>query len=311
MNSLITKGFFILKPVIPRRLQLLIRRQIVRRKRMKYADVWPIDERASKKPANWNGWPEGKKFALVLTHDVETAKGHEHCRDLVYIEQELGFCSSFNFVPERYRVSPELRRMLMDEGFEVGLHGLRHDGKYFNSRKIFKERTEKMNRYLKEWSAVGYRSPCMLHKLNWFHDLNIEYDSSTFDTDPFEPNSVGMGTIFPFIVRKTDSWREYVELPYTLPQDHALFVIMQEKSIDIWKRKLDWIAVNGGMALMITHPDYMNFNGMRTCQEEEYPAEYYVRLLEYVKSSYPGMFWQVLPREIARFWKENYGDYRG
>jgi hypothetical protein len=32
---------------------------------------------------------------------------------------------------------------------------------------------------------------------------------------------------------------------------------MGEKTISIWKKKLDWIVEKGGMALLITHPDYM------------------------------------------------------
>src|ERR1700690_87275 len=139
-----------LKPLIPRRLQILIRRLIISRMRMKYADVWPIDERASKKPVTWRGWPEGKKFALVLTHDVETVQGQERCYDLMNLEEELGFRSSFNFVPERYRVSPELLRMLREKKFEVGVHGLKHDGKYYDSKKMFKERVLEINKYLKE-----------------------------------------------------------------------------------------------------------------------------------------------------------------
>ena len=51
----------------------------------------------------------------------------------------------------------------------------------------------------------------------------------------------------------------YVELPYTLPQDFLLFILLQEKNIDTWKKKLDWIVDHGGMALFIAHPDYMNF----------------------------------------------------
>jgi len=53
---------------------------------------------------------------------------------------------------------------------------------------------------------------------------------------------------------------------------------MQKKNIDIWKQKLDWIVEHGGMALLITHPDYMDFgkgNGF-----EEYPVGYYQELLD-------------------------------
>jgi hypothetical protein len=41
------------------------------------------------------GWPNGKKFALVLTHDVESAEGLDKCYQLAEIEERLGFRSSF------------------------------------------------------------------------------------------------------------------------------------------------------------------------------------------------------------------------
>jgi hypothetical protein len=144
----------------------------------------------------------------------------------------------------------------------------------------------------------------MHHNLDWIGYLNIEYDASTFDTDPFEPQPDGMKTIFPFWVAGSNARRGYVELPYTLPQDFTLFVLMQEKTIDIWKRKLDWIAEIGGMALILTHPDHMSFSG-RKLGPEEYPADYYSEFLEYIKLKYEGQYWHALPMEIARFWKKN------
>lgn len=48
--------------------------------------------------------------------------------------------------------------------------------------------------------AVGFRSGFMLRQLDWLHDLNVLYDTSTFDTDPFEPQPEGSRTIFPFHV---------------------------------------------------------------------------------------------------------------
>jgi hypothetical protein len=303
MLSYQNRLYYYLKPIIPRNSQLFLRRLIIRRNQKKYADIWPIDERASKSPPNWKGWPDGKKFALVLTHDVDTARGHERCRQLIHLEEELGFRSSFNFVPERYEVDPELRRILIEKYFEVGVHGLNHDCKYYDSRERFSRRAKKINEYLKDWHAVGYRAPSMIHALDWFHDLNIEYDASTFDTDPFEPNPEGMLTIFPFRVEGKDGSRGYIELPYTLPQDHALFVLRREKTIDIWKQKLDWIASKGGMVLMIVHPDYMNFTEAQLGLEE-YPARYYRELLSYVKSRYEGLYWHALPSEVSQFWRK-------
>ena len=67
--------------------------------------------------------------------------------------------------------------------------------------------------------------------------------------------------------------------------------------------KLDWIAQMGGMALIITHPDYMNFEN-RKLKFDEYPAHYYERLL-YIKEKYMGKYWHVLPKDIANYWINN------
>ncbi len=296
--------YYRLKPIIPRRLQILLRRKHVQHRLSAHSDVWPIDEKAGNTPQGWPGWLGDKKFAMVLSHDVETTKGHENCRKLADIEMDLGFRSSFNFVPERYNVSVGLRHYLTDKGFEVGVHGLVHDGKLYRSRMIFIERALKINKYIKEWDAKGFCSPSMHNNLKWIHDLNIEYDSSTFDTDPFEPQSYGMRTIFPFWIPNGVEGNGYVELPYTLPQDFTLFVIMEEETIDIWKRKLDWLVENGGMVLMTTHPDYMNFKEKRESLDE-YPVKLYREFLDHIKSKYEGEYWSALPKDIASFWKSN------
>ena len=291
--------FYKIKPLIPRQLQLVLRRQLAQYKREMSADVWPILPEAATPPQNWQGWPEGKRFGFVLTHDVELQGGHDKILRLMRLEKELGFRSSFNLVPERYTISADVRAELQGNGFEVGVHGIRHDGKLYASRNEFLKRARRINGYLQAWGATGFRSPAMHHNLEWLHDLDIEYDASTFDTDPFEPQSEGVGTIFPFWVSGNNSHSGYMELPYTLPQDHGLFIILQEKNVDIWKRKLDWIAENGGMALLNVHPDYMNFNNGELGREE-FSADLYREFLTYVKEKYAGEYWHALPCEVAR-----------
>ena len=113
----------------------------------------------------------------------------------------LGFRSSFNFIPEgAYRVPPAFRDELTRNGFEVGVPDLKHDGRLFRSVAEFRSRAMRINEYLRDWNAVGFRSGFMLHNLDWLHNLDIEYDMSTFDTDPFEPQPDGRNTIFPFWV---------------------------------------------------------------------------------------------------------------
>lgn len=305
MISRINKLYYYIKPLIPRKAQLNIRRKLAFIKLKRYKDVWPIDKMSNKPPERWIGWPDQKKFPLILTHDVDTEFGQKKCNDLINLEMQMGFVSSFNFVPEGYKVLNNLRNYITKNGFEVGVHGLTHDGKLYSSKDIFDKRSDRINQYIKKWGSVGFRSPAMHCNLEWIQALNIEYDASTFDTDPFEPQPEGVGTIFPFWVRGNGNNKGYVELPYTLPQDFTLFIIMQEKSIDIWKRKLDWIVENGGMALLNVHPDYMNFTG-KDYNSEEYPVKHYIDFLEYVKSNYRNNYWNVLPKDIARFWMKNY-----
>jgi len=297
--------FYTIKPFIPRHLQIFLRRQVVRYKRKKYSHIWPIDPKSSTPPEGWQGWPDHKKFALVLSHDVDTQKGHDKCYQLMEIEEGLGFRSSFNFVPERYKVSKKLLKDITDRGFQVCVHGLKHDGKLFSSRKIFERRSIRINQYIKEWCVDGFTTPSMLRNHEWIHDLNIKHCTSTFDTDPFEPQPHGIGTIFPFYMQNKSSGNGFIELPYTLPQDFTLFILLKERTIDIWKKKLDWIVQHGGMALLNTHSDYMDFIGSKL-GVEEYPAEYYIEFLKYIKSKYEGDYYHALPQEIAHFWTEEY-----
>ena len=296
--------FYNLKPAIPRGLQIFLRRQIARYKRKKYSHIWPIDPTCNNPPDGWTGWPDGKKFALLLCHDVDTKKGYESCLKLAEIEEDLGFKSYFNFVPERYHNSRSVLEELRRRGFEIGVHGLKHDGKLFGSRKIFNQRALKINDYLKKWNTRGFSSPSMHHNTDWMHALNISYSTSTFDTDPFEPQSDAIGSIFPVWVQNGNKQQGYLELPYTLPQDHLLFVILQKTCIDIWKMKLEWIAEHGGMALLNTHTDYMNF-GSPKLDNEEYPFSYYLDFLNHIKNKYYGQYWNILPNEMVRFWKKS------
>lgn len=300
---LINRIYYIFKPLVPRYMQIMLRRYLVKEQLKKYREIWPIDEKAGAAPTYWSGWPDNKEFAFVLIHDVDTHKGHDKVLDLMLLEKELDFKSSFNFCPKRYNVSAELRDRLVKAGFEVGVHGLKHDGKLYISKEIFQKNAVIINDYIREWSSVGFSSPSMHSNLGWNHDLQIEYDISTFDTDPFEPYPAGVKTIFPFWVSNGSTQNGYVELPYTIPQDFTVFVLMQEETIDIWKKKLDWVAKNGGMALLNSHPDYMNVKNEK-CSMEEYPMKFYKEFLCYVKSKYENRYWNPLPMDLARFWRE-------
>ena len=316
--------YYHLKPYMPWRFRMALRRMMARRKRKAFRDVWPINESAGHPPSGWRGWPEGKKFALVLTHDVESSAGLAKCSQLMQLEREMGFRSSFNFIPEgEYRMTRKFREELGKNGFEVGIQDLKHDGKLFQSREAFRRGARQINRYLREWGAVGFRSGFMFHNLEWAHDLDVEYSSCTFDTDPFEPQPDDVGTIFPFWVPRPNSGIKpdsaldssssrathhsspasgYVELPYTLPQDSTLFLVLSEPTPEIWLRKLDWIVQHGGMALVNVHPDYLRFPG-EPASPHTYPVEFYKKLLQCAREKYGQSFWHALPKQTAAFCK--------
>jgi glycosyltransferase involved in cell wall biosynthesis len=312
------KFYYALKPFLPWRLRIALRRVAARRILRSSRTTWPTDPATRLAPEGWPGWPGGKKFAVVLTHDVEGPAGLEKCRRLSALEQSHGFRSSFNFIPEGdYRVTPELRAELAAAGFEVGVHDLRHDGRLFQSHECFRENARRINQYVREWGASGYRSGFMLRNLDWLHELDIRYDSSTFDTDPFELQPDGAGTIFPFWVtpppagmgsvspfaaseNAASARGGYVELPYTLPQDSTLFLVLRETSPETWLRKLDWIAAQGGMVLMNVHPDYVCFDGEPE-SARTYPSAFYAQVLDHLRRNYAGQYWQALPREVAAF----------
>ena len=75
------------------------------------------------------------------------------------LEKGMGFRSAFNFVAEDYPADQELRRRLVEEGFEIGLHGVNHGGNIFKSEKVFRDKAPRINRYLKEWNCSGFRAP--------------------------------------------------------------------------------------------------------------------------------------------------------
>jgi hypothetical protein len=102
----------------------------------------------------------------------------------------------------------------------------------------------------------------------------------------------GTMSIWPFFCGR------FVELPYTLVQDHTLFVILGERTPRVWLDKLRFVAEWGGMALVNVHPDYL--------REPAHLAVYEAFLSEMAaRLSAPGASgWHALPRDVARWWRE-------
>jgi hypothetical protein len=296
------KVYYNVRPAIPRRLQLRAR-QLRASGQRRSAGSWPVSEAAGIAPPGWQGWPGGKRFAIVLTHDVESDAGVAHCDALAEAEEHRSLRSAFAFVPLRYHTPQALRQSLKSRGFEIMVHDLRHDGKLFRDRNTFVEEGQAINRFLRQWQTRGFSAGSMHHNLPWISWMDIDYSVSTYDVDPFEPQACGSNRIFPYWVQAPASGaRGYVEMPYTMPQDFTLFVLLKERTDAIWRRKLEWIAEKGGMALIKTHPDYMIFPGERP-HVDGYQVRLYTDLLDYIIARYGNEAWFALPCEMASYWR--------
>lgn len=301
--SFARKAYYRLKPVLPRPLTRRLRRLQGSGAAGDSPLGWPVESRYAQ--FLWDAvgallaasgsaelpflglWPDGHRFAFVLTHDVEAAEGQAYARRLADLETEYGFRSSFNFVAERYPLDHALIDSLRARGFEIGVHGLKHDGRLFSSRAEFMRRAERINRHLKELDAVGFRAPLTHRQPEWMQALDIEYDLSFFDTDPFEPIPGGTMSIWPFEIGR------FVELPYTLVQDYTLTAVLGEKTPRLWLEKVDFIEAFSGLALLNSHPDYLRE-----------PANWrlYEEFLQAMRRR-DGCYWHALPREVARWWR--------
>lgn len=231
-------------------------------------------------------WPHAYQIASVLTHDVETSQGLQAVDRLAAMEERLGLRSAWYFVPHRYKVDTGLLRDLQQRGHEVGVHGFNHDGRLFESKPTFDRRKDAINQAVSHFGATGFRAPMVHRNLEWLQSLDIDYDASCFDIDPFQAMPGGVGGVWPFIAGK------FVELPYTLPQDHTLLVTLKQDTADIWIDKLAFLRKLFGMAMLITHPDYLD-TPKRLLVYQSY--------LEHVVEQ-PDC-WHALPHQVASWWR--------
>jgi len=109
----------------------------------------------------------------------------------------------------------------------------------------------------------------------------------------FEPQAGGCCTVMPYMVD------DIVELPLTTVQDYALFYILREHSVDLWKRQIQIISRKHGLISFIIHPDYV-------VRKKE--RQVYCKLLDYIaKMQNEGQSWISLPNEINTWCRQRRG----
>jgi hypothetical protein len=244
----------------------------------------------SKIPFIWF-WPDGFSAAAMMTHDVETAVGHDFCRTHMDINEVFGVRASFQFVPEgRYSISEGLIDEIRRRGLEVNVHDLNHDGRLFSNRKQFVDRAQRINHHTKALHAKGFRSGQLYREQDWYDALDVSYDMSVPNVGHLDPQRGGCCTVMPYFVGKV------LELPLTTTQDYQYFNILDDYSIDLWERQTEMVLLNHGLVSFLIHPDYI----IKDREQSTYRS-----LLAYLsRLAVERRIWMALPGEIDQWWRK-------
>ena len=239
-------------------------------------------------------WPDGKQYAVVLVHDVDTKHGFERIHKLLDVDDRFNVVSCWSIVARHYNMDKSLLRSLIQRGHEIAMHGYNHDGKLsFLRLSEINKRLSECSDFISDFQVRGFRSPSLLRTENLFHALKgFSYDNSVPDTEILSQNAKFSGccTIFPF-------WKQnLLELPVTVPMDCTLLFLgySLEEILKVWLDKIKWIKSVGGLAVITTHPE-PHFSGNNAM------VDVYAALLKEISSDETA--WITTPSKVAESWK--------
>lgn len=307
VRGLLKRLYYWIRPLTSRGMRRRIQRFHVRNWQRRKFPHWPVDTTVenlgetlmllalegtgeSQIPFIWF-WPRGQQGCVLMTHDVETAAGRDYCGKLQKIDQAFAMKASFQIVPEeRYDVAPEFLESLRAHGSEVVVQDLNHDGRLFDNREEFLCRAESIRHYVHEFGAKGFRAGGLYRKPEWYDKLDISFDMSIPNVAHLDPQRGGCCTVLPYFIG------DVIELPVTTIQDYSLFYLLNERSIDLWRRQVELILEKHGLASFIVHPDYILEDATRRVYEE---------LLSWLQQeSQARDLWIALPSEVDQWWRE-------
>lgn len=309
-GSFVRGAYYAVRPLLPVSVRKHFQRAALRGWDKTPFPRWPVDHTvdsifetlmllmlraggAERIPFIWF-WPEGYRAATTMTHDVETAVGRDFCSSLMDLNDSFGIKSSFQVVPEqRYAVPREFLDTIRHRGFEVNVHDLNHDGNLFRDRSEFLRRAAKINQHAEEFGAVGYRSGVLYRNLEWYDAFKFSYDMSVPNVGHLDPQPGGCCTTKPYFIGNI------LEIPVTVVQDYTLFNILQQYSIDLWKKQVQLIMDRHGIANFIVHPDYVI---------EARAREVYAELLAHLaRLRQDANLWIALPGQVNDWWRMRNG----
>lgn len=302
----IRKFYYLVRELLPVSFRRHLQRAYFREWKTLRFPAWPVDftvdsfheellrlsmvsSGLKKVPFIWF-WPEGAPSCLIMTHDVETSAGRDFTSQLMDLDGSYGIKASFEVIPEkRYTFSDKYVSEIRSRGFEFNIHDLNHDGHLYRERAEFVRRAGLINSYVHQYNSQGFRAGAMYRNQDWYDSFDFSYDMSVPNVAHLEPQRGGCCTVFPYFVGKI------LEIPLTMCQDYSLFHIMNDYSLELWKKQLDMIRARNGLMSFITHPDYLIESRARNV---------YKSLLDHLQQMIAReKIWSALPGEVDRWWR--------
>lgn len=242
-------------------------------------------------------WPQKKKIAVVLTHDVDTRGGFRNIDKFIRIEKKYGLRSCWFVVGQFFTAHKNQLLDLMRDGFEIGCHGYTHDNKLISlSREKMKDNLLRSSDMLKALDIKGFRSPSLLRSRQLFRVLEdfFVYDTSVPDTEIFlqiAPRS-GCCSIFPYKISGN-----LLELPITLSLDSTLMALgfKPNQIYEFWKEKIGWIKKLCGVAHITTHAE-LYYSANREM------LKVYEQLINFISKD--SDCWIATPKETLAWWQK-------
>ena len=130
---------------------------------------------------------------IILTHDIDTKDGFKWVKRTATLEMEYGFRSLWNVVGCS-KIDYEVLDWLMENGFEIGLHGYNHDNRLiFLAEEEIRNRLDRCVELLNRYHMRSFRSPSWFRNEKLFKVLKdyFEFDYSYLDTDIICPGGNG------------------------------------------------------------------------------------------------------------------------
>ncbi|MEW6096600.1 MAG: polysaccharide deacetylase family protein [bacterium] len=200
----------------------------------------------------WNG----KKASLCLTHDVDYLEDFQNIDYIIDMEQRFGLKSSFNFLTSwDYKIEKQILKRLLDNGFEIGLHGHTHDVAFgYRSKEQITTMIKKARDELGV-EVAGFRTPTLAISrkvLEVLEVLKFKYDTSILGSN--------VEICFPYQYPGLNIW----ELPLTL-QDNFLFRdqnLTQDEGFEFTRQMIEDIIKIGGLVVLNLHPQICKINSI-------------------------------------------------